>query len=55
VCQVTDGGGWTVRPVKPLTLLFCNFAQADRVLGLTWNTARAVYACYLITARSPGD
>jgi len=47
LARLADGAGWAVRSVEPLTLLFGDFPQADRVLGLTRNAARAVTAGYL--------
>jgi ubiquinone/menaquinone biosynthesis C-methylase UbiE len=35
LARLADDAGWTVRSVEPLTLLFRDFTQADRILGLT--------------------
>jgi ubiquinone/menaquinone biosynthesis C-methylase UbiE len=47
LARLADSAGWTVRSVEPLTLLFRDFTQADRILGLTRNAAKAVAAGYL--------
>jgi hypothetical protein len=52
LARLADDAGWTVRSVEPLTLLFRDFTQADRILGLTRNAARAVGTGYLDHGRA---
>jgi hypothetical protein len=54
LARLAAGAGWMIRSVEPLTLLFRDFTQADRVLGLTRNAARAVAVGYLAHDQAAG-
>lgn len=47
LARLAGAAGFTVQSVEPVTILFRNFPEADRVLGLTRNSVAAVNAGYL--------